>query len=246
MLPPATKHVPGLDNWVASIACPQRCPLQDAHFKEAVAEAAALHSRDELFAKHIEPEPAPEDPLDWAMEEASDDEDDAPMPDAPPEPERHAAGVRTPDVPLGALHRSAPGGDQEKKLPLHHITSSLCCLTCPLSRVSCVVSVGVLPRLPDSDKKVSFFFSRWPQKSVDTRWCYECHSDVNLNKRGCGSPAQAQASARVDVPTARVFPVWTKESNTCASFVANAWICAQSTTDRDLESFNVNAWICAQ
>ena len=26
----------------------------------------------------------------------------------------------------------------------------------------------------------------------------------------------------------------------------NAWICAQSTTDRDLESvFNVNAWICA-
>ena len=25
----------------------------------------------------------------------------------------------------------------------------------------------------------------------------------------------------------------------------NAWICAQSTTDRDLQSFNVNAWICA-
>ena len=59
----------------------------DAHFKEAVAEAAALHSRDELFAKHIEPEPAPEDAVDWAMAEASDDEDDAPMPDAPLEPE---------------------------------------------------------------------------------------------------------------------------------------------------------------
>ena len=59
----------------------------DAHFKEAVAEAAALHSRDELFSKHIEPEPAPEDPVDWAMAEASDDEDDAPMPAAPPEPE---------------------------------------------------------------------------------------------------------------------------------------------------------------
>ena len=61
----------------------------DTHFKEAVAEAAALHSRDELFAKHIELEPAPEDPLDWAMEEASDDEDDAPMPeliDMPPAP----------------------------------------------------------------------------------------------------------------------------------------------------------------
>ena len=44
-----------------------------------------LHPLDELFAKHIEPEPAPEDPVDWAMEEASDDEDDAPMPDALPE-----------------------------------------------------------------------------------------------------------------------------------------------------------------
>ena len=49
--------------------------------------AAALHSRDELFSKHIEPEPAPEDPVDRAT--ASDDEDDAPMPDLidmPPAP----------------------------------------------------------------------------------------------------------------------------------------------------------------
>ena len=40
------------------------------------------------------------------------------------------------------------------------------------------------------------------------------------NKRGCGLPAQAQAeaTARVDIPTARVFPVWTKESNVSASF----------------------------
>ena len=59
----------------------------DAHFEEAVAEAAALHAQDELFSRHIEPEPAPEDPVDWAVAEASDDEDDAPMPDAPPEPE---------------------------------------------------------------------------------------------------------------------------------------------------------------
>ena len=56
--------------------------------------------------------------------------------------------------------------------------------------------------------------------------------------------AQAQASARVDVPTARVFPVWTKESNTSASFCVNAWICAPQATDRDPQSFNVNAWIC--
>ena len=37
------------------------------------------------FAKHIEPDLAPEDFVEWAMAEASDDEDDAPMPDAPPE-----------------------------------------------------------------------------------------------------------------------------------------------------------------
>ena len=59
----------------------------NAEFREAVAEAAALHAHDELFSKHIEPEPAPEDPVEWAMAEASDDEDDASMPDAPHEPE---------------------------------------------------------------------------------------------------------------------------------------------------------------
>ena len=59
----------------------------DGDFREAVEEAAALHAEGELFSKHIEPEPAPEDPVDWAMAEPSDGEDDAPMPDAPPEPE---------------------------------------------------------------------------------------------------------------------------------------------------------------
>ena len=61
--------------------------VSNAEFRDAVTEAAALHAHDELFSKHIEPEPAPEDPVDWAMAEASDDEDDAPMPVAPPEPE---------------------------------------------------------------------------------------------------------------------------------------------------------------
>ena len=57
---------------------------------------------------------------------------------------------------------------------------------------------------------------------------------------------KAQATARVDVPTARVFPAWTMESNMSASFCVNAWICAPQATDRDPQSFNVNAWICAQ
>ena len=66
---------------LVGVAC---APTATASF--AVTEAEA-HSRDDLFAKHIEPEPAPEDPMEWAMAEASDDEDNAPMPDAPPEPE---------------------------------------------------------------------------------------------------------------------------------------------------------------
>ena len=73
----------GVDDWMASLACPQRCPLQRSRRRRP----AALHAHDELFSRHIEPEPAPEDPVEWAMAEASDDEDDAPMPDAPPEPE---------------------------------------------------------------------------------------------------------------------------------------------------------------
>ena len=59
---------------------------------------------------------------------------------------------------------------------------------------------------------------------------------------------KAQASARVDVPTAPFsFAVRTKESNACASFCANAWTRACQATDRDPESVRavkkVNAWI---
>ena len=46
----------------------------NAEFREVVEKAAALHSRDDLFSKHIEPEPAPEDPVERAMAQASDDE----------------------------------------------------------------------------------------------------------------------------------------------------------------------------
>ena len=56
-------------------------------FEAAVAHATELHAEGELFSTCVEPEPAREDPVDWAMAEAADDEDDAPMPDAPPEPE---------------------------------------------------------------------------------------------------------------------------------------------------------------
>ena len=111
---------------------------------------------------------------------------------------------------------------------------ALCCLTCPLSRVSlfcvsCPGSQTVTRRSP--------FFSAMALRSAQNVRV------KNSNKRGCGSPAQAQASARVDVP---VFPAWTMESNMSASFCVNAWICAPQATDRDPQKFNVNAWKCAR
>ena len=41
---------------------------------------------------------------------------------------------------------------------------------------------------------------------------------MQIQTNAAVAPAQAQASARVDVPTARVFPAWTMESNMSASF----------------------------
>ena len=61
-------------------------------------------SRDDLFARHIAPDPAEEGPPMWAMAEETDDEgeDDAPMPDAPPEPEL----IDMPPAPASALRIS--------------------------------------------------------------------------------------------------------------------------------------------
>ena len=135
----------------------------DAHFKEAVAEAAALHAHDELFSKHIEPEPAPEDPVDWAMAEASDDEDDAPMPDAPPEPEL----IDMPPAPASARWTAMMSPKKIATCVISHRLSVVSRVRCPVCRVSllshvsvvpCVFVLCVLPRLRDSDKKVSLFF----------------------------------------------------------------------------------------
>ena len=151
----------------------------DAHSKEAVAETAARHAHDELFSRHVEPEPAPEDPVDWAIAEASDDEDDAPMPDAPPEPEI----IDMPPAPASAprcrtwsgasLCASCTALDQaESKQKCTTIIIShcaLCSLTCPLSRVWCL---SVVSRPPDPGTQTEtnlFFFFAMASKSVDTR-----------------------------------------------------------------------------
>ena len=70
-------------NKVWSTGFRQSRAQSDAEFRQALEESNELHAKGALFARQIEPEPTPADPVDWAMAEASDDEDDAPMPDAP-------------------------------------------------------------------------------------------------------------------------------------------------------------------
>ena len=45
----------------------------DAELREAAEQANELHAAGALFVREIVPEPAPADPADWAMAEASDD-----------------------------------------------------------------------------------------------------------------------------------------------------------------------------
>ena len=111
-------------------------------FDAAVAHATELHAEGELFSRHIESEPAPEDPVDWAMAEATDGEDDEPMPEAPPELEL----IDMPPAPASAL----PMTNLERCIALRLVYgrrtmmslvknaqpsshSALCCHTCPLS-----------------------------------------------------------------------------------------------------------------
>ena len=118
----------------------------DAHFKEAFDEASTLDARDDLFAKHIEWDPAPEHTVEWAMAEASDDDDDAPMPDAPPEPEvidMSPASASAPPVSslerciaLRLVYGAGPRWCLQKMPLASHLNVPLCCLACRLSRVS--------------------------------------------------------------------------------------------------------------
>ena len=69
-------------------------------------------------------------------------------------------------------------------------------------------------------------------------------------EENCGSLVKAQASARLDVPTAPVFFLQCGPRRpTRVQVFANAWTRACQATDRDLERVNavkkVNAWICA-
>ena len=117
----------------------------DAEFHEAVKEANELHATGALFARQMEAEPAPEDPVDLAMAEASDDEDDAPVPDAPPEPEI----IDMPPAPASAR----PMSNLERCIALRLLYGAgPRRVSEKMSRMSVLLSA--LPRLPD--KKVSF------------------------------------------------------------------------------------------
>ena len=68
----------GLDNWVASTACPQSKKLSKRPPRPTLTMSSSQAHRAGARSGR---------PVGWAMAEASDDEDDASMPDAPLEPE---------------------------------------------------------------------------------------------------------------------------------------------------------------
>ena len=129
-------------------SCPLRWRRLRAHtddeFRETE-EANELHTTGALFAREIEPEPAPEDPVERAMAEASDDEDVAPMTE-PPGPELidlPPAPASAP--PMSTLERSIAlrlvyGAGQRQRL--HRMAT--CISTQCLSAVSRVVVSCVL------------------------------------------------------------------------------------------------------
>ena len=92
--------------------------VSDVDRRETVNFSAFARSKSVFIQRsvcHMPPlprrSPTPEDPVDWAMAEASDGEDDAPMPDAPPEPEI----IDLPPAPASAH----PMSNLERCIALH-------------------------------------------------------------------------------------------------------------------------------
>ena len=134
----------------------------DAEFREAV-ERGQRTARHWRVVRETDRARAPEDPMNWATAEASDDEDDAPMPDAPLEPELNDMPPAAASAPkMSSLERcialrlvyGAGPRQRLQKIALHHISASLSVV----SRVGCLVCPGphpcfhvltTSPRLPD-------------------------------------------------------------------------------------------------
>ena len=151
----------GVDNWritCAHAATPSTRPSQRPTSCTPLASCSP---------EHIELEPAPAHPVDWAMAEASDDEDDAPMPDSPLEPELIY-------MPL-ALASAPPMSSLERCIALRLLSlyknaqppsSQIVSLLSHVSVVSCVLATHLCFHVqphqwPGSqtvtDKKASFF-----------------------------------------------------------------------------------------
>ena len=152
------------------------------------------HATGALFAKQIEPEPAPEDPVDWAMADTSDDEDDAAMPDETLDLEL----VDTPPAPASAppmsrlvrciafrlVYGAGPRQCLPKMPPASHLNVSLCCLTCRVSRVSWPALV--CPR-PDHQSQSSQTVTQKRVFRLYHRFCSETRTkESDMNARFSG------------------------------------------------------------
>ena len=136
------------ENKVWSTGWRQQRAHSNDDFREAVEEANELHATGALFARQIEPEPAPADPIEWAMAEVSDDEDDTPMPDAPLElelidmPPAPASAPRMSGLQRCIALRLENGAGPRKRLQKKStcLTSQSLSLLSHVSVVSCVLA----------------------------------------------------------------------------------------------------------
>ena len=93
------------------------------------------------------------------------------------------------------------------KKNMSHMTIVTCVLfSCAVVFVLCVFVLCVLPRIPWLQTKQNLFGGFWgggesdglkwcPHKVISAQ-CLVCQSGANSNKRGCGPPVKAQATAR--------------------------------------------------
>ena len=145
------------------------------------------------------------------MAEATDGEDDAPMPDVPPEREL----IDMPPAPASAppmprVRRRTTMSLVKNAQPSSH--SALCCHTCPLSRVWCLPVVSRVRCLrsvcPAQDSQIIFCFfgrreERWPQMvSTQGDFCDTCLRARRATDRDLESVSASFLSECLDMCTA--------------------------------------------
>ena len=182
-------------------------------------------------------EPAEEGSPVWSIAQESDDDEDGTPPHADSdEPELIDMPLAPASATRCAWYTALDRVNTSENGHLHHLLASLCCWP-PVPGSQTVTEKKSVFRLSslllrNTEQGVEHE-CEFLQECLETRGprsrnvcaCFSRFSPVWNRRRqeeGCGSLAQAQASALVDVPTAprHFFTVWTKESKTCVHFLS--------------------------